>query len=506
MAAGGAFQCRADARHHGDVQRLVRPHAGHRARRHRPGRRREAAALDRLDPHRARPGRAGARLHQMGRPAGARRRPRAKRSCAATWIANTAPHGPVYINLDAELQEAKLAEPLPPLDAARFTPRGRDRGAAPHLVAARPRAADRREAARSCWSAACRAASDAWNARVALAEAAQCARHHRSQDRRELPDRPSAACRRRPASSRRRTAREALRAADVILSLDWVDLAGTLDSSAPAAPPRRSSRSRSTMHPQRLEHGPSGPAAGRSVRFRPIPMPSCAACSKRSAPAAKPRAARTARAAAKPRETTARPRRNEHLARVLQQGVATAATCLTHLPLSWNGRLVALPPSARLHRLRRRRRHRRRAGHLGRRRAGAARASGRLPVAICGDGDFLMGVTALWTAAHYRIPLLFVVANNRSFFNDEVHQERMARACAAARSRTSGSASAWATRRSISPRWRARKARSASARSRRRRTWRRSLAEAHRRRRCRARSPSSTCACSPATRPRWPPR
>jgi thiamine pyrophosphate-dependent acetolactate synthase large subunit-like protein len=39
-----------------------------------------------------------------------------------------------------------------------------------------------------------------------------------------------------------------------------------------------------------------------------------------------------------------------------------------------------------------------------------------------------MGVTALWTAAHYQIPLLVVVANNRSFYNDEVHQERMARA------------------------------------------------------------------------------
>jgi thiamine pyrophosphate-dependent acetolactate synthase large subunit-like protein len=48
-------------------------------------------------------------------------------------------------------------------------------------------------------------------------------------------------------------------------------------------------------------------------------------------------------------------------------------------------------------------------------------------VSICGDGDFLMGCTALWTAAHYRIPLLIVVANNQSFFNDEVHQERMAR-------------------------------------------------------------------------------
>ena len=57
----------------------------------------------------------------------------------------------------------------------------------------------------------------------------------------------------------------------------------------------------------------------------------------------------------------------------------------------------------------------------------ALKGSGRLPIAICGDGDFLMGVTAVWTAVHYRIPLLFVIANNRSFYNDEVHQERVAR-------------------------------------------------------------------------------
>ena len=101
---------------------------------------------------------------------------------------------------------------------------------------------------------------------------------------------------------------------------------------------------------------------------------------------------------------------------------------LTHLPLSWNGATWAFrhpldfigsdggggigggPGIA----------------------VGAALAlrdmgSRRLPVAICGDGDFLMGVTAIWTAAHYRIPVLFLVTNNQSFFNDEVHQEKMAR-------------------------------------------------------------------------------
>ena len=54
--------------------------------------------------------------------------------------------------------------------------------------------------------------------------------------------------------------------------------------------------------------------------------------------------------------------------------------------------------------------------------------SGRLCVSILGDGDFLMTSNALWTAAKYQIPLLVVVLNNRSYYNDEEHQERMARA------------------------------------------------------------------------------
>ncbi len=68
----------------------------------------------------------------------------------------------------------------------------------------------------------------------------------------------------------------------------------------------------------------------------------------------------------------------------------------------------------------------------------------------------MMGNTAVWTAAHYRIPILFVVANNRSFYNDEVHQERVARMPASGRSTTSGSASASAIRTSTSPHGRSR--------------------------------------------------
>ena len=43
------------------------------------------------------------------------------------------------------------------------------------------------------------------------------------------------------------------------------------------------------------------------------------------------------------------------------------------------------------------------------------------------DGDFLYTPAALWTAAHYRIPLLMVMENNRSYYNVEHHQEEVAR-------------------------------------------------------------------------------
>jgi acetolactate synthase-1/2/3 large subunit len=52
---------------------------------------------------------------------------------------------------------------------------------------------------------------------------------------------------------------------------------------------------------------------------------------------------------------------------------------------------------------------------------------GRFPVGIIGDGDFLMATGAIWTAAHYKVPLLMVVNNNTSWFNDEEHQFNIAK-------------------------------------------------------------------------------
>ena len=52
--------------------------------------------------------------------------------------------------------------------------------------------------------------------------------------------------------------------------------------------------------------------------------------------------------------------------------------------------------------------------------------SKRRAVAILGDGDYTMGLTAIWNAATLKLPILFLIANNQSYFNDEDHQIKIA--------------------------------------------------------------------------------
>jgi acetolactate synthase-1/2/3 large subunit len=53
--------------------------------------------------------------------------------------------------------------------------------------------------------------------------------------------------------------------------------------------------------------------------------------------------------------------------------------------------------------------------------------SNRRAVAILGDGDYTMGLTAIWNAATLNLPVLFIIANNQSYYNDEDHQIKVAR-------------------------------------------------------------------------------
>ena len=216
----------------------------------------------------------------------------------------------------------------------------------------------------------------------------------------------------------------ALAKADVILSLDWVDLAGTLKAAkAPAEGAKVISVSVDYQihNGWSMDHQGLAPVdlmlAGDVDTTVPLVIDALGEIPKRPAAVI---------AAKNETKLSAGPPTVEHLARALRETVGDKPFSLTHLPLSWNGAwwpfrhpLDYLGSDG--------------GGGLG---AGpgvtvgaalALKGTGRIPIGICGDGDFLMGATALWTAAHYRIPLLIVVANNRSFYNDEVHQERVAR-------------------------------------------------------------------------------
>jgi acetolactate synthase I/II/III large subunit len=56
----------------------------------------------------------------------------------------------------------------------------------------------------------------------------------------------------------------------------------------------------------------------------------------------------------------------------------------------------------------------------------ANRPLGRLSVTIQGDGDLMYAPGTLWTAAHHKIPLLYVVHNNRCYNQERMYLQAMA--------------------------------------------------------------------------------
>ncbi len=56
----------------------------------------------------------------------------------------------------------------------------------------------------------------------------------------------------------------------------------------------------------------------------------------------------------------------------------------------------------------------------------ANRKYGRLTVSMQNDGDLMYAPGVLWTAAHHRIPLLYVMHNNHAYFQEVMHIQRMA--------------------------------------------------------------------------------
>jgi thiamine pyrophosphate-dependent acetolactate synthase large subunit-like protein len=336
------------------------------------------------------------------------------------WLAKTAPQGPVYINLDAGLQEERLAEPLPEIDPKRFMPSlaaGLSDGQTSQVIVVL-KAASRPVFLMGRVSRS----EEGWRQRIALAEAFKArvitdlkvgaafptdhSLHVGSPGMFPLPE-----------------AMEALAEADLIVSLDWVDLAGTLRMACGRAP-------KAKIVQISLDHVLHNGWSADHQGLPPVDLFLAAEPDRVVASLAvklgKTEPAMRATSSAPPEvQKPAGPITVPAMAAVLRRTVGERAVSLLHLPLSWDGASWPL---------------RHPLDYLGGDGGGgigggpgiavgaalALRGSGRLPIAICGDGDFLMGATALWTATHYRIPMLFVIANNQSFFNDEVHQERVA--------------------------------------------------------------------------------
>jgi acetolactate synthase-1/2/3 large subunit len=56
----------------------------------------------------------------------------------------------------------------------------------------------------------------------------------------------------------------------------------------------------------------------------------------------------------------------------------------------------------------------------------ANKKEGRFTVAFGGDGDFMFSPGTLWTAAHHKIPMLYIVQNNRAYHQEYIYLVAMA--------------------------------------------------------------------------------
>ncbi len=345
----------------------------------------------------------------------------------AWQITQAAPRGPTYVVLDVALQEQKLDAPVALPDVTRYRAAA-PQGPTPEVVDDIAKLLSGAQRPLILMGRVSRSEDD-WAARVALAErlgavvltdmkvAGAFPTEH------PLYGAPSGTF---PSPEMCGL----LRQADVVLALDWVDLAGALKAAWGAD--AVGSEVIAVSLDQHLHNGWSMDHQGLAPVDVPVsasPDATVHALVRRLGPSG------SAHATWPGRPASARPAAPHFphnslsvpaVAQILAKAVAGRTTCLIRHPLSWAGHLwtIAHPLD-----------------FLGTDGGGgigsgpgtaigaalALRGGDRLPIAILGDGDFLMGVTAIWTAVHYRIPLLIIIANNRSYYNDEIHQERVAR-------------------------------------------------------------------------------
>ncbi len=221
-------------------------------------------------------------------------------------------------------------------------------------------------------------------------------------------------------------AAEALKAADVILSLDWNDLGGALQVAFDKQPPTatiihagQDMQLHNGFGKEHLELPPVDVHLYGDPDVAVEELLAALADHKSAAPVA-------VKKPAVPAAKEASDKLNlRHIAQALAEACGEQPVSFVSLSRGWP---VDLWP------------HRHPLDYLGKDGGGgigsgpglsiggalALKGSERLAVSVLGDGDCMMGVNAFWTAARYEIPLLTIIGNNRSYYNDELHQESVA--------------------------------------------------------------------------------
>ena len=355
----------------------------------------------------------------------------------ANQITRSAPRGPVYICLDAGLQEAPLAEEVLVPDVTRFTP-------APSPAAPRNQVLKTIEAIDAAkfplilMGRVSRKQQD-WDRRVRFAEAIGAAVLTSSNDPASFPTthRLHVAA---PCLRPNKAVTALIEKADLIISMDWLDLAGifrlALGTAQTQAPVDKTiihcSPDTYRINGWSMDHQ-ALPAVDIPIHVEPDQFISQLleeiGSEKKSKTKIGPelkklphwndQALAPATAASRSSMTL------WDMAMTVRDFAKNRDVTFARLPIGWPGEAYEFDgPLSFL-------------GNDGGGAVGtgpghtigaalALKGSGRLTVGVIGDGDYLMGVNALWTAAHFEIPVMIVVADNRSYFNDEMHQERVA--------------------------------------------------------------------------------
>ena len=355
----------------------------------------------------------------------------------ANQITRTPPYGPVYICLDAGLQESALTEEVAIPDPGRFAPAPSPAVPRASLLKAL-KAIEKAKFPLILMGRVSRSQAD-WDRRVRFAEAIGAAVLTSSNDAASFPTTHplhlAAPCL-RPS----KTAIALIERADLVISMDWLDLAGVFRLSFGTAQTQQPV-DKTIIHCSMDSIRTNGwsmdhqalPAVDIPVFAEPDQFIAqmLEELDTRKTPKIKMRSEMKNLAHwnnASMKKSPARRGQSMTLwdmAMTMREFAGKRPVTFARLPLGWPGEAyefdgpmsflgndgggaVGTGP-----------------GHT----IGAALAlqdSGRLTVGVIGDGDYLMGVNALWTAAHFEIPVMIVVADNRSYFNDEMHQERVA--------------------------------------------------------------------------------